>query len=132
MEALQEKSLKLTAYLEDLLDSLSWGTKRPPFEIITPRNPEERGAQLSVYLEDGLLDTVLEYLEEEGAVVDERKPNVIRVAPAPLYNTFEDVWRFVQTLQAGCWKAMAVKAGQENSVAEASSVMLEGGRSSHG
>ncbi|KAF2092804.1 kynureninase 1 [Rhizodiscina lignyota] len=132
IEALRERSLKLTGYLEDLLNSLSWDGRSKPFEIITPKNAGERGAQLSVHLEDGLLEPVLEYLEEECAVVDERRPSVIRVAPAPLYNSFEDVWRFVQIFHAACGKAVAQtsRSGKEQVVA--SSVLAEGGKDSHG
>lgn len=98
MSAIRKKSLTLTAYLERLLDELGSDAdfKKPPFEIITPRDPERRGAQLSIRLEAGSLNGVLQYLEGKGVVVDERKPDVIRVAPAPLYNTFEDVWQFCQ------------------------------------
>ncbi|KAF6824459.1 Kynureninase 2, partial [Colletotrichum musicola] len=84
---LREKSLRLTAYLEELLDGMPADVKGL-FRIITPRKPEERGAQLSLMLADGLLDGVMSYFEEVGIVIDERKPNVVRVAPAPLYNTF--------------------------------------------
>ncbi|RMD39818.1 hypothetical protein DV735_g5308, partial [Chaetothyriales sp. CBS 134920] len=102
---LREKSVKLTNYLEFLLDDLakrggggSDSTASPAFEILTPRNPAERGAQLSIKINDGgrLLDTVLDYLDANGVVIDERKPDVIRVAPAPLYNSYVDVWNFVK------------------------------------
>jgi kynureninase len=53
-------------------------------------------AQLSLRLLDGLLETVMHELEVRGVIVDERKPNVIRVAPAPLYNNFDDCVRFVE------------------------------------
>ncbi|KAF6838182.1 kynureninase [Colletotrichum plurivorum] len=95
VEPLREKSLRLTAYLEELLDSMPADVKGL-FRIITPRKPEERGAQLSLMLEDGLLDGVMGYFEEVGVVIDERKPNVVRVAPAPLYNTFVDCFDFVR------------------------------------
>jgi kynureninase len=99
MQALRDRSVRLTAYLEELLDALL--TKLPgKFEIITPRNRHERGAQLSVRLAPGLLDDVLEHLEQEGVVVDERKPDVIRVAPAPLYNSHADILRFCEVLEA--------------------------------
>ncbi|WYZ39821.1 hypothetical protein EsH8_IV_000162 [Colletotrichum jinshuiense] len=92
---LREKSLRLTAYLEGLLEAMPADT-RALFRIITPRRPEERGAQLSLLLAGGLLDGVMEYFEEVGVVIDERKPDVIRVAPAPLYNTFADCFDFVE------------------------------------
>lgn len=99
MTALRKKSLELTAYLEKLLaDSAASAS----FRCITPTNPEQRGAQLSIKLSPGLLDQVMEHLEANGVVVDERKPDVIRVAPAPLYNTFRDVWRFVKVFEQAC------------------------------
>lgn len=106
MKELRERSLRLTAYLETLLDSMA---RRLPgnFDIITPRNPEERGAQLSIRLAPGLLDHVLEHLEHEGVIVDERKPDVIRVAPAPLYNSFVDVFQFCHVLETSFEKRSA-------------------------
>lgn len=107
MDALRARSLRLTAYLEARL--LRYEGEEIPYTIITPSNPAERGAQLSVYLKDGLLDSVLEYIEERGVVVDERKPNVLRVAPAPLYNSFYDVHRFVVIFHEACRQAVAGK-----------------------
>lgn len=107
MELLRAKSVKITAYLEDLLlDTAIYEKER--FSIITPRDREQRGAQLSLQLADGLLDVVMKELELRGVVVDERQPNVIRVAPAPLYNSFEDVWKFVVAFEEAmdiAWKA---------------------------
>ncbi|KAF7921141.1 uncharacterized protein EAE98_008567 [Botrytis deweyae] len=107
MEMLRAKSVELTAYLEDLLlDTAIFGKSR--FSIITPRDREQRGAQLSLQLADGLLNVVMKELELRGVVVDERQPNVIRVAPAPLYNSFEDVWKFVEAFKEAmdiAWKA---------------------------
>ncbi|OAP59922.1 kynureninase [Fonsecaea erecta] len=97
MQELRTKSLRITAYLERLLDAMA--LRRPgKFDIITSRNPDERGAQLSIRLAPGLLDGVLNHLEREGVIVDERKPDVIRVAPAPLYNSYSDVLHFCQVL----------------------------------
>ena len=97
MSALRNKSLQLTGYLELLLRRLRAKDERgqDAFEIITPADPAQRGAQLSLKLEDGLLHPVLATLEGCGVVVDEREPDVIRVAPVPLYNTFTDVYDFV-------------------------------------
>jgi len=92
---LREKSLRLTSHLEKLLVKMP-AYVNEQFEIITPREPDARGAQLSLKLKPGLLDKVMEGLEERGVVVDERRPDVIRVAPAPLYNTFTDCWDFVE------------------------------------
>jgi len=111
MSALRKKSLDLTKYLEDLLTQILSDSefKSSPFTVITPQNPEERGAQLSIRLQPGLLDSVLDYLSDNGVVVDERKPDVIRVAPAPLYNTYEDVWKFCQVFSDACKAALAAK-----------------------
>jgi len=111
MKDLRQRSIRLTNYLEQFLDLVQ--EKRPgSFEIITPRNSQERGAQISIRLAPGLLDHVLEILEAEGVVIDERKPDVIRVAPAPLYNTFVDVWQFCQVLEGSLVKALDAKEEQ--------------------
>jgi kynureninase len=96
---LRKKSLKLTAFLETLLEEMS-AEDRELFRIITPSDPDQRGAQLSLMLADGLLHTVMKELEARGVIVDERKPDVIRVAPAPLYNTFEDCVGFIEAFSA--------------------------------
>ncbi|TGZ84678.1 kynureninase [Ascodesmis nigricans] len=98
MSELRQKSLRLTGYLEHLLDHHFNG--RSEFEIITPRDPSQRGAMLSLqFREKEMMETVFKGLDERGVVVDERKPDVIRVAPAPMWNTFEDVWRFVEVMR---------------------------------
>lgn len=96
MEALREKSLQLTGYLEYILDDANRAKNR--FHIITPRDPKARGCQLSALTgEDG--KALYDFLSENGVVADWREPNVIRFAPAPLYNSFEDVWRLGQLLK---------------------------------
>lgn len=102
MSDLRAKSVRLTGFLERLLLRKSESSTKKPYWIITPSNLEERGAQLSVQLEMGMLHGVLEGLTEDGVVVDERKPDVIRVAPAPLYNSFVDVWNFVEIFDTVC------------------------------
>lgn len=97
METIRAKSSRLTGYLESQLQSLP----NKPFQIITPTDREQRGAQLSVLLEPGLLEPLLRHLQKHHIIVDERKPDVIRVAPAPVYNTFEDVWSFVEIFGKG-------------------------------
>ena len=113
MEELREKSVALTKYLEDLLlhtPSAENGKEDGlPYRIISPSNTAERGAQLSLLLKPGLLEGVMQVLEEAGVVVDERRPDVIRVAPAPLYNTFAEVWDFVHIFTDACFK---VQSGQ--------------------
>jgi kynureninase len=92
---LQAKSRELTAYLASLLAPL----EGPVFRVITPDEPERRGAQLSLlFAEAEKGRTVQRRLLEEGVVTDYREPGVIRVAPAPLYNSFEDVYRFCHIL----------------------------------
>ena len=117
MSALRKKSLAITSYLEELLDAL---LAKPGFsdlfEIITPSNPEERGAQLSVKLKPHLLDGVMKELEEAGVVLDERKPDVIRVAPAPLYNTYTEVYDFVHIFGEALMKANTAKQNGEESI----------------
>lgn len=102
---LRNKSLVLTAYAERLLNQIladekkAGGSEKPIFSIITPASPAERGAQLSVLLREGKLDNLLVAFEENAIICDKRKPDVIRVAPVPMYNSFEDVWRFMVVLR---------------------------------
>lgn len=109
MEAIRQKSLQLTAYLEQLLTAEDLVGASPPYTIITPRDPSARGAQLSIRLEPHMLETVLECLEEDGVTIDERKPDVIRVAPAPLYNSFHDVYQFCRIFRRACEAALQRK-----------------------
>ncbi|KAL1871446.1 hypothetical protein VTK73DRAFT_2054 [Phialemonium thermophilum] len=97
---LRAKSLRLTAFLETLLQRDMPAEQRALFRVITPADPAQRGAQLSIRLRSGLLDTVMHVLEANGVILDERKPDVIRVAPAPLYNTFQDCVGFVKAFSA--------------------------------
>lgn len=94
MSDIRKKSVKITAYLEFLLLEGTDSTKA--FKIITPSDPEARGTQLSVLLKPGRIETLMEMLDVACIVVDKRKPDVIRVAPVPLYNTYAEVWKFVQ------------------------------------
>lgn len=93
MPALRMKSEALTAYLEFLVR----GIPGDHFKIITPSNPSERGCQLSIRL-DRDARRFNESLTYEGVVADFRPPDVVRVAPVPMYNSFEDVWRFADIL----------------------------------
>jgi kynureninase len=93
MPALRSKSEALTGYLEYLLDRLPGGR----FEVITPREPAQRGSQLSILVKQRPQE-LLRALQQEGVGCDFREPNVIRVAPVPLYNTFYEVWTFVSLL----------------------------------
>jgi len=96
MAALREKSIAMTGYLEYILQPLVY---QGHFTIITPQEPDERGAQLSLFFEEAVMEEVFNKLTRRGIICDDRKPNVIRVAPAPLYNTFEEVWEFVVVLR---------------------------------
>jgi kynureninase len=93
MEALRAKSVKLTGYLEFLLDQIGSGA----FTVITPRDPNARGCQLSILAHEHPKE-LFANLEAAGVKCDFREPNVIRAAPTPLYNTFHEVWRFAQLL----------------------------------
>jgi kynureninase len=93
MEALRGKSIKLTGYLEFLLHDL--GSQR--FSVITPNDPRARGCQLSILAHEHPKELHRE-LGAAGVKCDFREPNVIRVAPTPLYNSFHEVWRFAKTL----------------------------------
>jgi kynureninase len=108
MDALRERSIRLTGYLEARL--LRYRGGEAPYKIITPLNPAERGAQLSVLLNPGLLDSVQAFIEARGVVVDERKPDVLRIAPAPLYNSFHDIHRFITIFHEACRSAVAGKS----------------------
>jgi kynureninase len=116
MEALRQKSELLTGYLEyvlgcsgfaiagrphpnpsvsDLQSELLRKSETTGLKIMTPANPAERGCQLSLFLKnDG--KTVFNRLAEQGIIGDWREPDCIRLAPTPLYNTFEEVWRVGQ------------------------------------
>ncbi|KAM7223708.1 kynureninase [Rhypophila decipiens] len=106
IKQLREKSLKLTAFLEKLLGEMKEEDKAL-FRIITPLDPQQRGAQLSIKLSEGLLLPVMTELEANGVIVDERKPDVIRVAPAPLYNSFVDCVKFIAAF------SLALEAGSK-------------------
>lgn len=95
IQALREKSEHLTAYMEWLLKQIT----HLPFEIITPAQSHRRGCQLSLLFSDRGRE-VFDKLTENGVVADWREPNVIRIAPVPLYNTYEDCYRFYEILNS--------------------------------
>jgi kynureninase len=97
MKALREKSDKLTGYLEFLINGINSGSESKSFEMITPNNPKDRGAQISLLAHKNGRE-LFKKLSEAGVIADWREPNVIRVAPVPLYNSFEDVFRFAEIL----------------------------------
>ncbi len=95
MEPLRAKSIHLTGYLKFLTEQI--GSKK--FSLLTPADPSARGAQLSIQAHEHPKQLHNELIAA-GVKCDLREPNVIRVAPVPLYNTFHDVWRFAQILAA--------------------------------
>lgn len=102
---LREKSIELTQYLQDLLTSSKYYLPQTEtdetklgFKILTPLNINERGAQLSIHFtphyddkSKNIMEKVNNYLHDNGVICDERRPDVIRLAPTPLYNTFTEV-----------------------------------------
>ncbi len=98
MEALRSKTLLLSGYLEHILDGVANETGAN-LEIITPREWKSRGCQISV-VAHGYGRKLFEHLMDNGVVVDWREPNVIRMAPVPLYNSFTDVYKFGQILKS--------------------------------
>jgi kynureninase len=99
MDALIQKRDVITSYLEFILHEIDKEVDSS-FEIITPSNPSERASQLSVLLH-GEGRSLFDYLMKNGVITDWREPNVIRLAPVPLYCSFEDMYRFGQILKAG-------------------------------
>ena len=94
MENLMKKSKLLTGYLEYLIDEI----KDDRIAIITPRNPAERGCQLSIQVK-AADKQLFDKITKAGVIADWREPDVIRVAPIPLYNSFEDIYQFANILK---------------------------------
>ena len=94
MDALRQKSVQLTAYLEYLINNLD----HPDVEIISPKDPAQRGCQLSIRVKNAD-QTLHKRLTENHVITDWREPGVIRCAPVPLYNSFEDVFGMVAILK---------------------------------
>jgi kynureninase len=97
MPALRMKAIELTGYLEYILNHVAASTG-VALDIITPKRPEERGCQLSVVVPNAT-SAIVKQLASRGVVVDWREPNVIRMAPVPMYNSFTDVYRFGQIFE---------------------------------
>lgn len=100
MEKLIKKRNQITAYLEFILHEIDAAIDGTEFEIITPSNQEERACQLSVFLH-GQGRSLFDYLMKNGVITDWREPNVIRLAPVPLYTSYEDMYEFGQRLKQG-------------------------------
>jgi len=94
MTQLREKSVKLTGYLEFLLNEIG----SDQFSILTPSNPDYRGCQLSIRLQQNGKE-LFDHLTQAGIFCDWREPDVIRVAPAPFYNTFTEVYQFAEVVK---------------------------------
>ncbi len=95
MKAIIKKSRLLTRYLEFLIEEL----KSDRIQIITPKEPDARGAQLSIRVVNSD-KSLFKAISEKGVIADWREPDVIRIAPAPLFNSFMDVYHFVKILRA--------------------------------
>jgi kynureninase len=100
IDSLRKKSEVMTAYLEFIIQQINLKLQTSNFklEIITPKEKEQRGCQLSI-IAHGLGKELHKKLNDANVVCDWREPNVIRVAPVPLYNTFEEVYLFGQILE---------------------------------
>ena len=99
MEPLREKSKKLTAYMIFIIEEVNKALGYEQFKIITPKNPNERGAQVSIIAKsDG--KKVFDHLVQNNVLGDWREPNVIRLSAVPMYNSFEDVFRTGELLLA--------------------------------
>ena len=94
MKALRAKSELLTGFLEYLI----WQIDTDKIDIITPSDPAQRGCQLSVRV-IGSDKSLFQSLHQKGIITDWREPDVIRVSPTPMYNSFEEVFRFVEILK---------------------------------
>ena len=92
------KMKKLSAYLLFILDDINASSSKEIIEIITPRNENEHGCQVSLLMLDKGKE-IFESLKKNSVIIDWREPNVIRLAPVPLYNTFEDIYRFGEIIK---------------------------------
>lgn len=100
MAALRAKSEKLTGYLEMLLHKLVLTEFPDVLKIITPATPADRGCQLSLLFSTKNINSLHHDIEAQGVICDKREPDVLRIAPVPLYNSFTDVYKFIQVLLA--------------------------------
>jgi kynureninase len=99
IEKLHAKRRKLTAFLHFVLNDINAKQEKKLINVITPSNENERGCQVSILMESKGKE-VFKELTKQGVIADWREPNVIRVAPVPLYNSFEDVWKFGNIIQS--------------------------------
>ena len=94
MNSLRHKSIRLHNYLRQIIESID----HPSIRILTPASEDERGCQLSIQIKDGD-KRIYKQLSEKHIIADWREPDVIRVAPVPLYNSYEDAWNLYQSLK---------------------------------
>jgi kynureninase len=99
IDKLHAKRKRLTAFLHFVLNDINARQEKKIINIITPETENERGCQVSILMEAKGKE-VFNALTKQGVVADWREPNVIRVAPVPLYNSFEDVWKFGSIIQS--------------------------------
>ena len=98
MPALSAKSRQLTNFMEFIFNDISSRYTNCNFEIITPKETKQRGCQLSI-LTHGQGKNLFDYISAKGVIADWREPNVIRLAPVPFYNSFEDIFRMGQIIE---------------------------------
>lgn len=99
MEKLHTKRQLLSDYLLFVIDDINAQCTNKTMEVLTPRTAADKGCQVSILMKkDGR--KIFDELMQQGVIVDWREPNVIRVAPVPLYNTFEDIWKFGSIVQS--------------------------------
>jgi kynureninase len=99
MDVLQQKSRLMTDYLLFILDGVNTERHHKIIELITPRHYEERGCQVSMLMRERGRE-IFDNLVAQGVMADWREPDVIRIAPVPLYNTFEEIFRFGNIIHA--------------------------------
>ena len=100
--------MALSAWLREVLAAVAQ-TTGVQLKVITPSSSERCGAQVSVLVEGISGKSLFDRLSENGVVADWREPNVIRMAPVPLYNNFEDIYRFMEILHDG---VLTIKEGK--------------------
>lgn len=98
IENLRAKSEKLTSFAAFLIAQFNLEQNKVQIRVLTPTNIAERGCQLSLVF-DKNSKQIHEQLTSKGIIADWREPDVIRIAPVPLYNTFEEIWRFYEVLK---------------------------------
>ena len=97
-DAIQAKGRLLNDYLWFMLSRVNTTVDPPVIQFITPSTAKDRGCQVSMLMKKRGKE-IYNYLMKHGFMVDWREPDVIRLAPVPLYNTFEEIWRFTDALE---------------------------------